>query len=101
MTSYSKKLSLNNLIRIVDTNDYGKLYEHFTKEKVEEIVNKVKVISSYVKNKGIVSVDDLKALYDELSKLVKEHHELGLKISEIKDKIAKMDKQKEESRKSI
>lgn len=86
-------LSLNNLLKMVDIDDFSKVYEHFKPPVAEEIISKVKVISSYVKNKGIVSIDDLKALYDELFKLVKEHHELGLKIRKIEDQIAEMHKQ--------
>ena len=82
-----KILNIECLLKMVDENDFSMLYTHFTEETVEEIVSKVKVISEYLKSKSTVTIDDLKALYEELSILVKEYQRLGDEIGIIQNKI--------------
>jgi len=82
-----KTLNIDCLLKMVEENDFSKLYMHFTEETVDEIVSKVKVIRDYLKSKSTVTIDDLKALYEELSTLVKEYQRLGDEIDAIQNKI--------------
>lgn len=76
--------NINELIKMVEFDDYSELYKHFNEEIISEIVNKVRVISDYLKSKSEVSVDDIKTLYNRLAELTQKYNEVVGEIEKTK-----------------
>ena len=85
---YSNRLSLDNIIIMIENNDYSPLYRNFTQDKVFEIVSKFQIVKDYLEqNKKETTVDDLKVLYEKLASLVKEHSFIEEQIKNIQEEI--------------
>lgn len=88
------------LLDMAKNNDFKLIYEmRFHKDKIESIINKIKVIYNYLNNKKEEQIDDiinneleittkeLNILYNELKRLMEESKFIDMKINDIKAKI--------------
>ena len=85
-------LKLSNLLNNVENNQYDILYENFSYEVANEIVNKLKVLNDYIKNNqkyNSVEIDDLKKLNYKLAELLKEYEKITNQIEEVRKEIRK------------
>lgn len=77
-------LSLLEIFRMIEENNYSTLEYHFSIEVVNEIINKCTVLYNYYKKqdqKSVISLDELRKLYLRLEEILNEYNEVKAQIN--------------------